>query len=118
MENYRLDCRKSFDTSICSFTKTHYQNAKAGKDINEFEPNFPLWKSFSIETLLKEIRPVVEKKGFAYLVESKLLAVFGMFGPSEIWANDQSKRFPNQSSARILRFLIETLIKEVKPVVT
>ena len=47
-------------------------------------------EQFSIETLMKEIKPVVtEKYGFQYRDNPKLLGLFGIFGLSKLRLKDK-----------------------------
>ena len=64
---------------------SNYQNSSASNEINAFKTYITsATDDLSMETLMKEIMPVVtEKKVFVPLDESKLMADFRLFGSSE-----------------------------------
>ena len=63
---------------------------------------------------MKDYRFVVTEKKRD---ESKLMAFFGTFGPSEIWFENK-KNYLIECTTKMLRLSIGTLMAEIKPIVT
>ena len=60
----------------------------------------------------------MEKYEIEYGDQSKLFAIFGTFGLSEIRERKQSKKFLIQCSFKLLKPSIKTFLEEIEPIVS
>ena len=91
------------------------QKENMGSLIEHFWVLKQIWTDWD----LNDWNSLTSKKKFDSWDKSKLVAHFGNFGQSKHWSNDESKKcFDRIFSSRMSGFRNETLMEQMKPVVT